>query len=164
MSGYSLPRPIAEDNDTSSFDSGEPSLDEYLRKRVASPPPPRCLALHRHLPRQPGRRLLCPGPDSVQHPGLTGKARRNMPDPVPVILLSGWRWTASSKASDWARTCCATPSCSSNRYPSKEPTDARPSVGTVASPVTARWMVALTKDPVADVSVAGCRTVAVPVE
>lgn len=34
MSGYSLPRPIAEDDDPSSFDSGEPSLDEYLRKRA----------------------------------------------------------------------------------------------------------------------------------
>ena len=34
MSGYSLPRPIAGEDDTSGFDSGEHSLDEYLRKRA----------------------------------------------------------------------------------------------------------------------------------
>ncbi len=61
MSGYSLPRPIAEDDVTSSFDSGEPSLDEYLHKR----------ALGNH----------------VQHGDVTGNVRRNMPAPVPVILL-----------------------------------------------------------------------------
>lgn len=34
MSDYGRPRPITEDDDTAGFDSGEPSLDEYLRKRA----------------------------------------------------------------------------------------------------------------------------------
>ena len=34
MSSFNLPRPIAEDDDVSTFDSGEPSLDEYLHKRA----------------------------------------------------------------------------------------------------------------------------------
>ncbi len=79
---------MAEDDDTSRFDSGEPSLDEYLRKR----------ALGNHV--QGASRCFVTCGDgrvvgyyalasaSVQHGGVTGKVRRNMPDPIPVILLS----------------------------------------------------------------------------
>ena len=88
MSGYSLPRPIAEDDDTSEFDSGEASLDDYLRRR----------ALANHV--QGASRCFVTCSDervvgyyalasaSVQHSDVAGKVRRNMPDPVPVILLS----------------------------------------------------------------------------
>lgn len=88
MSGYSLPRPIDENDDTSSFDSGEPSLDQYLHKR----------ALANHV--QGGSRCFVTCRDSrvvgyyslasasIQHREVAGKVRRNMPDPVPVILLS----------------------------------------------------------------------------
>ena len=88
MSGYSLPRPIAENDDTSQFDSGEASIEDYLRRR----------ALANHV--QGGSRCFVTCRDrrvvgyyalasaSVQHSDVTGKVRRNMPDPVPVILLS----------------------------------------------------------------------------
>lgn len=88
MSGYSLPRPIVEDDDTSSFDCGEPSLDDYLRKRAwanhvqgAS----RCFVTCRDG-RVVGYYALASA--SIQHREVGGKIRRNMPDPIPVILLS----------------------------------------------------------------------------
>jgi predicted N-acetyltransferase YhbS len=88
VSGYSLPRPIAEDDNTTEFDSGEASLDDYVRRR----------ALANHV--QGGSRCFVTCRDgrvvgyyalasaSVQHSDVAGKVRRNMPDPVPVILLS----------------------------------------------------------------------------
>ncbi len=88
MSQYSLPRPIAEDDDTSDFDSGEASLDEYLRRRALSnhvQGASRCFVTCRDG-QVVGYYALALA--SVQHSELAGKVRRNMPDPVPVILLS----------------------------------------------------------------------------
>ena len=88
MSGYSLPRPIAEGDDTSDFDSGEPSLDEYLRRRALAnhvQGASRCFVTCRDG-RVVGYYALASA--SVQHGDVAGKVRRNMPDPVPVILLS----------------------------------------------------------------------------
>jgi hypothetical protein len=34
VSGYSRPRPIRETDEIATFECGEPSLDEYLRKRA----------------------------------------------------------------------------------------------------------------------------------
>ncbi len=88
MSGYTLPRPISAEDDTTAFDSGESSLDDYLRKR----------ALANHIGgasrcfvtcldgRVVGYYAIASG--SVSHSGTSGKFRRNMPDPIPVILLS----------------------------------------------------------------------------
>jgi GNAT superfamily N-acetyltransferase len=88
VSGYSLPRPIAADDDTSSFDSGEPPLDDYLRQRALAnhvQGASRCFVTCR-AGRVVGYYALASA--SVQHRDVAGKVRRNMPDPVPVILLS----------------------------------------------------------------------------
>jgi predicted N-acetyltransferase YhbS len=88
VTGYSQPRPIHEDDDASTFDSGERSLDEYLRTRAlpnhvqgAS----RCFVTC-HEDRIVGYYALASA--SIEHREVAGKVRRNMPDPVPVILLS----------------------------------------------------------------------------
>lgn len=88
MNGYSLPRPITEDDETSEFDSGEPSLNEYLRKRALAnhaQGASRCFVTC-HDGRVAGYYALASA--SVQHHQVAGKVRRNMPNPVPVILLS----------------------------------------------------------------------------
>jgi predicted N-acetyltransferase YhbS len=88
VNGYSLPRPITEDDDTCSFDSGEPSLDDYLRKRALAnhvQGASRCFVTGREA-RVVGYYALASA--SVQHRDAAGRVRRNMPDPVPVILLS----------------------------------------------------------------------------
>lgn len=88
MSGYIVPRPISETDDVAEFDCGEPTLDDYLRTR----------ALANHVGgasrcfvtcldgRIVGYYALASG--AVSHSDCTGKFRRNMPDPIPVILLS----------------------------------------------------------------------------
>lgn len=88
MTSYSLPRPIAEDDDTTEFDSGEPSLDDYLRRRALAnhvQGASRCFVTCRDG-RVVGYYALASA--SVQYRDVAGKVRRNMPDPVPVILLS----------------------------------------------------------------------------
>lgn len=85
---YSIPRPIVGSDDVSLFNSGEASLDEYLRKR----------ALANHVEGASRCFVACRAGDVVGFYALAsagvdraftpGPVRRNMPDPVPVILLS----------------------------------------------------------------------------
>ena len=87
-SGYSAPRPIREADELATFDCGEPSLDDYLRRRALANQVQggsRCFVTCRER-RVVGYYALAPG--SVEHAHAPGRVRRNMPDPVPVILLS----------------------------------------------------------------------------
>lgn len=88
MSGYSAPRPIAEADDLATFDSAEPSLDDYLRKRALAnhvAGASRCFVTCRDG-RVVGFYALASG--STERDTLPGSVHRNMPDPVPVILLA----------------------------------------------------------------------------
>ena len=88
MTAYSSPRPIHEDDETGGFDSGEPSPDDYLRKRALGnhvQGTSRCFVTCRDR-RVVGYYALASA--SIQHRDVAGKVRRNMPDPVLVILLS----------------------------------------------------------------------------
>lgn len=88
MSGYSAPRPIREDDDVSAFDCGEPSLDDYLRSRALAnhvEGASRCYVICRDG-RVVGFYALASA--SVERRATAGAVRRNMPDPIPVILLS----------------------------------------------------------------------------
>ncbi len=88
MTGYSIPRPISDVDDAATFDSGEPTLDDYLRKRALANHvggASRCFVTCRDG-RIVGYYALSTG--AVSHADCTGKFRRNMPDPIPVILLS----------------------------------------------------------------------------
>jgi predicted N-acetyltransferase YhbS len=87
-SGYSAPRAIREANEVATFDCGEPSLDDYLRRRALAnhaQGASRCFVTCRER-RVVGYYALASG--SVEHAHAPGRVRRNMPDPVPVILLS----------------------------------------------------------------------------
>ncbi len=84
---YSTPRPISEADDVATFDSGEP-LDEYLRKRALAnhvQGASRCFVTCRDGPVVGFYALASAAIDRDSAPG---QVRRNMPDPVPVILLS----------------------------------------------------------------------------
>ena len=88
MSGFSAPRPIRADDDVANFDSGESSIDDYLRNR----------ALSNHVEGASRCYVTCRGgrvvgfyalaSASVERRTTPGAVRRNMPDPIPVILLS----------------------------------------------------------------------------
>jgi predicted N-acetyltransferase YhbS len=83
----SAPEPIRADHEVSGFDSGVPPLDDWLRRR----------ALPNQVAGAPRTLVSCFGGNvvgyyslaagSVTHAVATARARRNMPDPVPAVLL-----------------------------------------------------------------------------
>jgi len=85
--GLSPPTPIGLGHDLSDFESGEPSLDEWLKKR----------ALKNHASGASRCFVLCAGASVVGYYSLSAGAisheaapkamRRNMPDPLPLLLL-----------------------------------------------------------------------------
>jgi predicted N-acetyltransferase YhbS len=88
VTGYSTPRPISDADDAAAFDSGEPTLDDYLRKRALANHvggASRCFVTT-YDGRIVGYYALSTG--AVSHADSAGKFRRNMPDPIPVVLLS----------------------------------------------------------------------------
>ena len=83
----SPPAPISAAHKLADFDSGEPSLDEWLKRR----------ALKNHAAGASRCFVLCAGAVVVGYYSLSAGAishdvapkamRRNMPDPLPILLL-----------------------------------------------------------------------------
>lgn len=83
----SAPEKLRANHDLSQFDSGEPSLDDWLRRR----------ALHNEESGASRTYVLCAGQQvvgyyalavgAVTHAEAPGRVRRNMPDPVPVMIV-----------------------------------------------------------------------------
>ncbi len=83
----STPEKLSASHDLSQFQCGEPTLDDWLRKRAlqneesgASRTYVVCLE-----GRVAGYYALAAG--AVAHIEATGRVRRNMPDPVPVMVI-----------------------------------------------------------------------------
>lgn len=81
------PEKLSGKHDLSAFASGEPVLDEWLRKRAADN---ESQGASRSYVVCSGRRVagfyaLAVG--AISHTEAPGRVRRNMPDPVPVMLL-----------------------------------------------------------------------------
>src|SRR5712692_2938748 len=81
------PEKLSAGHDLSGFDSGEPALDDWLRRRAeqneasgASRTYVVCVGK-----KVVGYYTLAAG--AVAHAEAPGRIRRNMPDPVPVMLL-----------------------------------------------------------------------------
>ena len=86
---YASPAPVTKDHDASGFACGEPSLDEWLRRRalpnqvegasrtyvVASTDNTKVVAYY------------CLAAGSLEAKAAPGRVRRNMPDPIPVSVL-----------------------------------------------------------------------------
>lgn len=88
MSQYRAPRPLAAEDPTGRFTCGEVSLDAYLRDRAwknHQGGAARCFVSLDAGGEIAGYYTLSTG--SVQHGGAPGRVRRNMPDPVPVVLM-----------------------------------------------------------------------------
>ena len=81
------PEALTLEHDVSHFSCGEPTLDEWLRKR----------ALANQTSSASRTYVLCAGAKvigyyalavgAVAHDEVSGRVRRNMPDPVPVMVL-----------------------------------------------------------------------------
>lgn len=87
LRSLSPPEPLAVDHELESFDSGIAPLDDWLKRRARRN---ELEGASRTFVVCAGRRVvgyysLAAG--SVSHRVAIGKIRRNMPDPVPVVLL-----------------------------------------------------------------------------
>src|SRR5690349_12020674 len=82
------PEPLGTHHQTAGFDSGVPALDDWLRRR----------ALANQVSGASRTFVLCDAGTVVAYYALassaiasgsaTGRLRRNMPDPVPVVVLA----------------------------------------------------------------------------
>lgn len=98
------PRPIAEGDLVTGFDSGEPSLDRYLSERALANHVAgfaRCYVSTDGDGRVLGYYTL--SAVAVEHAQLPGRARRNAPDPVPAVLLGRLAVTAAAQGSGLGR-------------------------------------------------------------
>jgi len=81
------PEKLTASHDVSGFDSGEPALDEWLRRR----------AFANEITGASRTYVSCAGgkvigyyalaAGAVAHAVAPGRVRRNMPDPIPVVVL-----------------------------------------------------------------------------
>jgi predicted N-acetyltransferase YhbS len=81
------PEPLAPDHELDAFDCGVAALDDWLKRRARRN---ETEGASRTFVTCTGRRVVAYyslAAGSVIHSVATGKVRRNMPDPVPVLLL-----------------------------------------------------------------------------
>jgi len=86
-SAISAPEKLLAEHDRADFDSGEPALNDWLRRR----------ALANEESGSSRTYVVCVGKrvvgyyalavGAVAHVGAHGRVKRNMPDPVPVMVL-----------------------------------------------------------------------------
>jgi GNAT superfamily N-acetyltransferase len=84
----SSPEPLGDDHQTDSFDSGEPVLDDWLRRRARAN---QASGASRTYVVCEGKRVaayyaLASG--AIAQTAVPGRFRRNMPDPIPVVVLA----------------------------------------------------------------------------
>ena len=85
--GLSPPVPLAADHALDVFDCGEPSLNEWLKRRALknqASGASRCFVVCAH-DAVIGFYSLSAG--GIHHEGAPKPMRRNMPDPLPILLL-----------------------------------------------------------------------------
>jgi GNAT superfamily N-acetyltransferase len=88
VAGATGPRkPLSAAHDTSAFDSGELALDDWLRKRALANEQS---GASRTYVITTGNRVVgfyCLAAGSVAKQAATGHIRRNMPEPIPVMII-----------------------------------------------------------------------------
>ena len=82
-----LPQPIKADHDLSQFASGRYALDEWLRQRVARNETSGASRTYVVCENARAVGYYCLSSGSVECQQAPGRVRRNMPDPIPVMLM-----------------------------------------------------------------------------
>jgi GNAT superfamily N-acetyltransferase len=83
------PQPLTSDHDCIDFSCGEPVLNEWLKRRAMANQlsgASRTFVVANKAHRVYGYYAMAAG--AVSHQLATGGVRRNMPDPVPVMILA----------------------------------------------------------------------------
>jgi predicted N-acetyltransferase YhbS len=81
------PEPLADHQDLSDFNSGTPSLDDWLKKRARAN---QAAGASRTFIVCDGERVVgfyALASGAISSNEATGRIRRNMPDPIPVVVL-----------------------------------------------------------------------------
>jgi GNAT superfamily N-acetyltransferase len=87
MTDLTPPSPLTADHMLDDFECGEPSLDEWLKKRALknqASGASRCFVIAE------GRSVVgyyCLSAGAISHEAAPKPMRRNMPDPLPIVLL-----------------------------------------------------------------------------
>jgi len=82
-----LPEKLSAEHDLSEFDSGEPVLDDWLRRRAWNN---QTSGASRTYVVCVGRRVIgyyAISAGAIAHTEAPGRIKRNMPDPIPVVVL-----------------------------------------------------------------------------
>lgn len=85
---YTAPQPLRGEHCVDDFACGEPVLDEWLRRRAMTNQltgASRTFVVVNHEQQVRGYYALAAGAVALQ--SATGSVRRNMPDPIPVMVL-----------------------------------------------------------------------------
>jgi GNAT superfamily N-acetyltransferase len=84
----SPPEPLSGDHRIDTFDSGEPVLDDWLRRRSLANQASGASRTYvvSEASRVVAYYALASG--AIAQAGVPGKFRRNMPDPIPVVVLA----------------------------------------------------------------------------
>ena len=85
----SSPAPLGPEHDCVAFDCGEPLLNDWLKKRALANQ--RTGASRTFVVADPSGRVVgyyALAAGAVDHAEATGAVRRNMPDPIPVMVLA----------------------------------------------------------------------------
>jgi len=84
----SAPVTLFEEHETDGFDSGEPTLDDWLKRRARAN---QASGASRTYVVCEGKRVVgyyALASGAVAQAGVPGRFRRNMPDPIPVVVLA----------------------------------------------------------------------------
>jgi GNAT superfamily N-acetyltransferase len=86
--GISAPEHLTAEHDVSAFDSGTPELDHWLKRRALAN---EALGTSRTYVVTAGGRVVAfyaLANGAVAYKDVSAKTRRNMPDPIPVMVLA----------------------------------------------------------------------------
>ncbi len=84
----SPPEPLAEDHQIDSFDSGEPVLDHWLKRRAQASQASGASRTYVVCEEKRVVAYYALASGAIAQAGVPGKFRRNMPDPIPVVVLA----------------------------------------------------------------------------
>lgn len=113
----SAPQPLAAAHLLGDFESGEPTLDEWLKRRAMNNQltgASRTFVVVDEENRVRGFYALAAG--AVAHQVATSSVRRNMPDPVPVMVLGRLAVDRRAQGIKLGLPCCKTRSTAPSPY------------------------------------------------
>ena len=87
VSMISVPQPLREHHRLTDFDSGEPSLDEWLKRRAAKNQANGSSRTYVVCEGETVIGYYCMAAGAIGHAEAPSTMKRNRPDPVPVLVL-----------------------------------------------------------------------------